>query len=90
METVLNTSIEIHNRNLPNRIVFQPMEGCDGTPSGGIGELTRRRYLRFAQSGAGIIWFEATAVTGEDPVTDPAVLAQCFLVPFKKVTKADL
>lgn len=32
----------------------------------------------------------ATAVTGEDPVTDPAILAQCFLVPFKKVTKADL
>lgn len=32
----------------------------------------------------------ATAVTGEDPVTDTAVLAQCYLVPFKKVTKSDL
>ncbi len=32
----------------------------------------------------------ATAVTGEDPVTDVSILAQCYLVPFKKVTKADL
>lgn len=41
------------------------MEGCDGTFGGGVDELTRRRYLRFAESGAGIIWFEATAVTNE-------------------------
>ncbi len=65
VENIINTSIKIHNRVVPNRIVFQPMEGCDGTLSGGIDELTRRRYLRFAQSGAGIIWFEATAVTNE-------------------------
>jgi len=65
METVLNTSIKIHNRVIPNRIVFQPMEGCDGTYDGGIDTLTRRRYLRFAESGAGIIWFEATAVSAE-------------------------
>ncbi len=65
METVLNASIKIHNRIVPNRIVFQPMEGCDGTFDGGIDELTRRRYLRFAESGAGIIWFEATAVSSE-------------------------
>ena len=61
MKTVLNTSIEIHNKTVPNRIVFQPMEGCDGTLEGGIDALTRRRYIRFAKSGAGIIWFEATA-----------------------------
>lgn len=65
METILNTSATIYNRTVPNRILFQPMEGCDGTLEGGIGELTRRRYLRFAESGAGIIWFEATAVSGE-------------------------
>lgn len=65
METILNTPITVYNRTAPNRIVFQPMEGCDGTPEGGIDELTRRRYLRFAESGAGIIWFEATAVSGE-------------------------
>ena len=32
----------------------------------------------------------ATTELGEDPATDPAILDQCFLVPFKKVTKADL
>ena len=65
MESILSTSIKIHNRIVPNRIVFQPMEGCDGTLTGGIDTLTRRRYIRFAQSGAGIIWFEATAVSAE-------------------------
>lgn len=65
MKTVLETPIKMHNRVLPNRIVFQPMEGCDGTAKGGIGELTERRYLRFAESGAGVIWFEATAVCNE-------------------------
>ncbi len=65
IDTVLNTSVNIGGRVLPNRVVFQPMEGCDGTQSGAPDELTCRRYLRFAQSGAGIIWFEATAVTPE-------------------------
>lgn len=65
MSTVLNERVKLNNRQVNNRIVFQPMEGCDGTFSGGIGELTRRRYLRFAAAGAGIIWFEATAVTNE-------------------------
>ena len=32
----------------------------------------------------------ATSVISEDPVTDPAILDQCYLVPFKKITKADL
>ncbi|MBQ5823911.1 MAG: flavin oxidoreductase/NADH oxidase [Clostridia bacterium] len=65
IDTILNTPVTVCGRNLPNRVVFQPMEGCDGTKDGGADELTRRRYLRFAKSGAGIIWFEATAVTPE-------------------------
>lgn len=65
MKTVLDLPIELHNRKIENRIVFHPMEGCDGTSDGAVDELTRRRYLRFAKCGAGIIWFEATAVTAE-------------------------
>lgn len=65
MKTILEAPINIHNRKVHNRVVFQPMEGCDGTENGGIGELTRRRYLRFAEGGAGVIWFEATAVSPE-------------------------
>ncbi len=65
MKTVLDLPIKLHNRMIENRVVFHPMEGCDGTFEGAVDELTRRRYLRFAKSGAGIIWFEATAVTAE-------------------------
>jgi 2,4-dienoyl-CoA reductase-like NADH-dependent reductase (Old Yellow Enzyme family) len=38
------------------------MEGCDSEPDGRPGELTWRRYERFAAGGAKLVWFEATAV----------------------------
>lgn len=62
---LIDTPIKIYGKEIPNRVLFQPMEGCDGEENGAVGELTRRRYLRFAKSGAGVIWFEATAVTAE-------------------------
>lgn len=62
---LLNEKTTIYGREVQNRVVLHPMEGCDGNPDGSIGELTRRRYLRFAESGAGIIWFEATATSSE-------------------------
>ena len=62
---LLNEKAVIYGRTVQNRVVLHPMEGCDGNADGSIGELTRRRYLRFAESGAGIIWFEATAVSSE-------------------------
>ena len=65
MKSVLQMPLELHNIKIQNRIVFHPMEGCDGTADGAVDELTYRRYIRFAKSGAGIIWFEATAVTAE-------------------------
>lgn len=48
-----------------NRIAFQPMEGTDGLENGAPGELTWRRYERFARGGAGLIWFEAVATVPE-------------------------
>ncbi len=62
---MLNDGIKINGKQIRNRVVFNPMEGCDGESGGGISELVRRRYLRFARGGAGTIWFEATAVSGE-------------------------
>ena len=50
---------------IANRLAIQPMEGCDGTQSGEPGPLTLRRYDRFAQSGAGLIWVEAVAIVPE-------------------------
>jgi 2,4-dienoyl-CoA reductase-like NADH-dependent reductase (Old Yellow Enzyme family) len=38
------------------------MEGCDGTLEGEPDELTIRRYRRFGEGGAKLIWGEATAV----------------------------
>ena len=50
---------------MPNRLAIQPMEGCDGTADGRPSELTLRRYRRFGAGGAGLLWFEATAVVSE-------------------------
>lgn len=62
---VLNTSLTVGSKKIHNRLACQAMEGCDGTPEGSPDVLTKRRYARFAKGGAGIIWFEATAVMEE-------------------------
>ncbi|MBQ9416841.1 MAG: flavin oxidoreductase/NADH oxidase [Clostridia bacterium] len=61
----LLSPIPVGRKVAKNRILYQPMEGCDGTPQGLPDELTVRRYLRFVAGGPGIIWFEATAVQQE-------------------------
>lgn len=54
------------NLKFENRLCCNPMEGCDGKHENGApDELTFRRYGRFARGGAGLIWFEAMAVTQE-------------------------
>lgn len=65
MENMLSEKIKIYGREIANRVLFQPMEGCDGTNDGAVGDLTYRRYMRFAEGAPGIIWFEATAVCNE-------------------------
>ena len=57
--------VAVGDFTLPNRLVVLPMEGCDGTAGGAPDELTFRRYRRFAAGGAGLLWFEATAVVQE-------------------------
>lgn len=61
----LRQPVKIGDRVISNSMAVQPMEGCDGTPSGEPDELTFRRYRRFASGGAGLIWIEATAVVHE-------------------------
>lgn len=61
----LKTGVRLEGREIPNRIAIQPMEGCDGAADGKPDELTLRRYDKFAKSGAGLIWEEATAVWEE-------------------------
>ena len=49
----------------PNRWAVLPMEGWDGDDDGRPSDLVRRRWDRFAASGAGLVWGEATAVRPE-------------------------
>ncbi len=57
--------LEINRTQLNNRFAILPMEGNDADEDGRPSTLTRRRYLRYAESGAGLIWFEAVAVVRE-------------------------
>lgn len=63
--TPLARPLRIGPCETPNRLAVHPMEGCDGTADGRPGELTIRRYERFARGGAGLLWYEATAVVPE-------------------------
>jgi 2,4-dienoyl-CoA reductase-like NADH-dependent reductase (Old Yellow Enzyme family) len=58
----LGRRVQIGPYTTPNALIIHPMEGCDGERDGRPGELTIRRYERFAQGGAGLLWFEATAI----------------------------
>jgi 2,4-dienoyl-CoA reductase-like NADH-dependent reductase (Old Yellow Enzyme family) len=58
-------TVRIGTRTVSNRMAIQPMEGCDGNLDGTPGELTFRRWRRFAQGGAALLWGEATAVLAE-------------------------
>ncbi len=60
--SILAQEARIGNVTIPNRLVCQAMEGCDGNADGTPAELTRRKYLRLARGGAGMIWYEATAL----------------------------
>lgn len=57
--------VRIGNLETPNSLGIHPMEGCDGRVDGAPDDLTIRRYDRFAAGGAGLLWFEATAVMPE-------------------------
>lgn len=59
--TCLAEPLAIGRQIIRNRIAIQPMEGSDGQLDGTPDDLTYRRYQRFTQGGAGLIWFEAVA-----------------------------
>jgi NADPH-dependent glutamate synthase beta subunit-like oxidoreductase/2,4-dienoyl-CoA reductase-like NADH-dependent reductase (Old Yellow Enzyme family) len=63
--SILGEALKIGPLTAPNRMAVNPMEGADGDSDGSPGELTLRRYERFAAGGCGIIWAEAIAVVPE-------------------------
>jgi len=66
--SVLAQPLEIGRKRFCNRLAIQPMEGADGV-NGHPGDYMRQRYHRFAQSGAALIWWEATAIVPEARAT---------------------
>ena len=62
---MLTSPFILKNKVIPNRAVFQPMEGCDCLEDGSPSELTVEKYMKAARSGVGMIWFEACAVCPE-------------------------
>ncbi len=57
------SEVTINGKTIGNRWAIQPMEGWDGTASGGVTDEVRRRWRRFGESGAKLIWGgEAMAV----------------------------
>ncbi|HXI30607.1 MAG TPA: hypothetical protein VNG89_19345, partial [Vicinamibacterales bacterium] len=62
-ESPLAQPIEAGGVRVGNRFCILPMEGWDGTRDGAPSDLTRRRWRRFGESGAKLIWGgEAVAV----------------------------
>ncbi len=55
--------VTINGKSIGNRIAIHPMEGWDGTTTGGVTDPMRRRWQRFGESGAKLIFGgEAMAV----------------------------
>jgi 2,4-dienoyl-CoA reductase-like NADH-dependent reductase (Old Yellow Enzyme family) len=65
-DSALLSSMRFNDVTIANRIAINPMEGWDGTLDGRPSEHTMRRWRRFGQSGAKLIWGgEAVAVNHE-------------------------
>ena len=65
MERLLDKPLNAGGFLIANRVVFQPMEGCDCEKDGSPSKLTIEKYMRAARSHAGTVWFEANAVCPE-------------------------
>jgi len=63
--SILAEPVQVGELVVPNSLAIHPMEAADGDSCGRPGELTFRRYERFAAGGAGLIWVEAIAVVPE-------------------------
>src|SRR5438477_4990331 len=60
------SSVALNGKVIGNRWAIQPMEGWDGTPTGGVTDDVRRRWRRFGESGAKLIYGgEAMAVRSD-------------------------
>lgn len=86
--SVLATPLMIGDRKCPNRFAVLPMEGCDSNPDGSPSDLVYRRYRRFAEGGAGLLWCEANAVVVEGRANErQMMITNANLDHFKDLVK---
>jgi len=84
----LGKNVKIGHLTSSNAMAVLPMEGCDCNTDGSISELTKRRYMRFAKGGSGLIWWEANAVVEEGKANPLAMmLTNENLSAFQEVVK---
>ena len=72
--TPLGRPLQVLGRTVPNRFAILPMEGWDGTDAGAPSDLTRRRWQRFGQSGAALIWGGEAVAVRQDGRANPQQL----------------
>lgn len=63
--SIFSRPVQVGKKSAPNGFAVLPMEGCDSRLDGGPSELVVRRYHRFFNGGAGLVWWEANAVVQE-------------------------
>lgn len=70
----LAQSYQAYGRTIGNRFAVLPMEGWDGTSDGHPTDLVRRRWTRFGESGAKLIWGGEAAAVRHDGRANPQQL----------------
>ena len=75
-EGPLSREYMVGSRSIGNRFCIHPMEGWDGTLDGKPSDFTRRRWFKFGESGAKLIWGgEAFAVSPEGKANPNQLIA---------------
>ncbi len=85
---ILAEPLKVGNLVFPNRLGIAPMEGADSTPDGSPSDFTTRRYVREAEGGSSIIWFEAISIVEEGRSSKTQLLlTRENLDSYKKLTQ---
>ncbi|MBN2334154.1 hypothetical protein JXL21_01255 [Candidatus Bathyarchaeota archaeon] len=85
--SILKTPVQAGDITFPNRVAIQPLEAADADSEGAPTEYTRRRYIDYADGGAGLIWFEACALDFPEARSHGSmmVISEKTLKPLKRV-----
>lgn len=87
----MNTALECYGQRIGNRWCILPMEGWDCQPDGAPSELTRRRWLNFARSGAKLLFgCEACAVMASGKSNTRQLLLNRRTLPAISKLRAEL